>query len=301
MLFRSLWKKNAFSILVKNFHRASSNCSPKKDITCPSSKIEISTIGNFSKFFFQKLPQNLAAWQKETQTFFDTYAKEQLRLAALFPKISSEILPLHPDEILGDKLKDRSFLLTFDDGPTEKEGSTDRLAQKLRDLGIHAFFFSLGSELEKRKQSNGWESLRDLYSSHCLASHGKIHSPHPKLSNWKESLDFTLLKIKEVQAQNPTKSKQIYFRPPFGQRTAEISAYSKENKSPVILWNIDTQDWNPMIRAEAAWGRLQKLMLVWRKGIVLFHDVHPKAEKILPSIEQFMQTNGLIFADCRDY
>jgi hypothetical protein len=32
-------------------------------------------------------------------------------------------------------------------------------------------------------------------------------------------------------------------------------------------------------------------MLLWRKGIILFHDVHPKAEIAVPAINEY-------FKDC---
>ncbi|MFT5781992.1 MAG: hypothetical protein ACI9EB_001366 [Pseudomonas sp.] len=56
-----------------------------------------------------------------------SYLNEQLRLAALFAGLSSELDLFSDLEHNGDELADRQFLLSFDDGPSASKGNSDRL------------------------------------------------------------------------------------------------------------------------------------------------------------------------------
>ncbi|MFP3519600.1 polysaccharide deacetylase family protein, partial [Pseudomonas sp. SIMBA_077] len=84
------------------------------------------------------------AWGEASGQFHQQYLNEQLRLAALFPAVSSEIQRMDPAERLGDELADRQFLLTFDDGPSLRDGPTDQLIEVLRAYDLHSLFFVLG-------------------------------------------------------------------------------------------------------------------------------------------------------------
>lgn len=236
-------------------------------------------------------------WLENTRSFYRAYLREQLRLAALFPRITSEILTLDPAEVTGGELPDGHFLLSFDDGPTGPGGYTDRYIALLEAEGISATFFSLGTELEKRLRQDGAGELAALYRNQCLGSHGLEHRQHPKWAEWEQTLDRTRNLINEVYPEQ----KRVMFRPPYGQRTAEITAYVNGRRDRVILWNIDSQDWNRKIDADGMIERLKKLMLVKRRGVVLFHDTKPKALAALPGVIRFTKTAGLSWVDCRRF
>jgi peptidoglycan/xylan/chitin deacetylase (PgdA/CDA1 family) len=102
------------------------------------------------------------------------------------------------------------------------------------------------------------------------------------MADWQESIDST---NKDLMSIVPAGQQRVqYFRPPYGQRTLEISEYVEKAQQQVMLWNIDSQDWNERITAKQITGRMVSLMLLWCRGILLFHDVHPKARKALPEI-----------------
>jgi hypothetical protein len=44
-------------------------------------------------------------------------------------------------------------------------------------------------------------------------------------------------------------------------------------------------------------GRVLTLMLLWRHGVVLFHDVHPAARKALPAL---LDVGGVTWLDCHE-
>lgn len=217
-----------------------------------------------------------------------------MRLAALFPSTTSEILNLDRDEINGNKFEDKQFLLTFDDGPTIVSGNTDKLISTLRRNNMNGIFFVLGDMFDARRKVTSDDKLRTLYGKNVLGSHGKVHKSHQKYPEWKSSIVFT---AKAIDSVIPKRNKTMYFRPPYGQRTQEVINFLEENNSKVMLWNIDSQDWNAKISSNEVADRIITLMLVWRKGILLFHDIHPKANEALPMILKKLNNAGVVWVD----
>ncbi|MDR2034319.1 MAG: polysaccharide deacetylase family protein [Helicobacteraceae bacterium] len=233
----------------------------------------------------KRLTQNFTV-DSAKEKFYRAYFYEQSRLAALFPKISSEIDRFNDSEILGTEFNDRVFYLTYDDGPSDQNSSTDRLIKALNDRNINAVFFALGSAAQKREND-----LADLYKNQCLASHGWIHTSHAK--NAKEALKSIEQSANLLNAYAHN-SYIAAFRPPYGRRDPSF-----HDKAKIVLWNIDSQDWQKTVSAKAAADRVLTLMLVWRKGIVLFHDIYDKAETALPLIYDRAKRWNLSFANCR--
>lgn len=241
--------------------------------------------------------QKLQRWDKDAQIFYSYYLYEQVRLASLFPRITSEIATLDPQEEQGTAYQDRHFLLTFDDGPKKKR--TKAMSEELSSLNIHGIFFVLGENLDNSLKQEGSLSIQKLYKDQCVGSHGYIHKPHPKLKNWKESYDKTRKLIIDNNLQGINEN-SIWFRPPYGQRQIELVNYIHTLKDNIMLWNIDSQDWNHKLTAKNVQDRVQTLMLLWRSGIILFHDVHDKALSSVKYLNSAKTDNILIWDDCRD-
>ena len=82
------------------------------------------------------------------------------------------------------------------------------------------------------------------------------------------------------------------------ERTADSGAFFAANHIRVMLWNIDSQDWNRKISAEQARQRVLSLMLLWRHGVILFHDIHPKAKVAIPWLLEQTRASGVQWVDC---
>ncbi len=240
------------------------------------------------------MPDNLKLWYANALDFNRLYANELARLAFLFPKTTSEALTLSTNEVNGSDYPDKEFLLTFDDGPTPVNGTSDKLATTLKKLNLNGMFFTLGESLQNRITASSSAKVAELYQGNKLESHGKIHKSHQYLETWQESIDYTFSTIETVR---PFSGQRKYFRPPYGQRTEKVSDYLNSVNATVMLWNIDSQDWNSKISAPEVTDRVVTLMLLWRKGIILFHDVHPKANEALPVIQKSLANSGVIFMD----
>ncbi len=236
-----------------------------------------------------------AAWAEASTLFHRQYLNEQLRLAALFPSVSSEIQRMDPAEQLGDELADRQFLLTFDDGPSIRDGRTDQLIDELRTYDLHSLFFVLGDSFQVRLGQSSAGQMRELYDGQCVGVHGWEHKSHSSWSEWQGSV------IRSANLANRTLTHEYLpiFRPPYGQRRSDSAGFFKAQALRLMLWNIDSQDWSKKVSAEAAAQRVQTLMLLWRRGIVLFHDTHAKAAQAVPALLKANQHNGVQWLDCR--
>ncbi|NBF07201.1 polysaccharide deacetylase family protein [Pseudomonas sp. Fl4BN1] len=235
------------------------------------------------------------AWAQASAQFHQQYLNEQLRLAALFPTVSSEIQRFDPAEKLGDELADRQFLLTFDDGPSLRGGHTDELVNVLRGHDLHSLFFVLGDSFQVRLSQSSAEQMQTLYDGQCVGVHGWEHKSHSSWSEWQNSV------IHSANLASRTLADEYLplFRPPYGQRRSDSAGFFKAQGQQLMLWNIDSQDWSKKISAGAATQRVQTLMLLWRRGIILFHDTHAKAAQAVPVLVENNRHNGVHWLDCR--
>jgi peptidoglycan/xylan/chitin deacetylase (PgdA/CDA1 family) len=291
------WLAKLRPLLVENLRLALRSCTGPQDLGCGGPAPTAQTLGARAQAFVAHVPHDFEPWLATATAFHRTYAAEQLRLAALFPRITSEVMTFDGRERNGWELPDREFVLTFDDGPTAAAGNTDKTLQALQTEKLTGFFFVLGENLGRRRQATSDEAVRALYRGQCLASHGQIHKSHQKMPDWRASVDGTRDAIRSVLG---APAAPVFFRPPYGQRSAELAAYAPGSGSPVMLWNLDSQDWNAHMAADAIPDRMITLMALWRRGILLFHDVHPKVFRALPALGLFARTTGLRFRDCHE-
>lgn len=280
------WEKQTQERLVNNFK----NLEPEALSALVSLKAnaDYSDLILATKQLSIEMPQTLMDWYKNSKNFYKNYILESIRLAAKSNKRTSEINTLDSSEKNGFELKDKNYLLTFDDGPTLKDGHTDNLIDVLEKENLFGIFFLSGDKLQKRVEENGKTSVSTLYKENWIGSHSMVHKSHQYLPDWKSQIDKSNDIIKKVFNFN---HKTFYFRPPYGQRNQEIIQYLLKNKQPILLWNIDSQDWSEKISSQEVSSRVITLMLLWRRGIILFHDVHTKAEKAVPLINNY-------FKDC---
>ncbi|UTZ23590.1 polysaccharide deacetylase family protein [Vibrio campbellii] len=278
----SKWVTKTKLRLLNNHKKA---CKNLKEYTCAKDWLELQELS------YKNLQKNLPhTWQsraQESRAFHQRYLYEQVRLAALFPNITSEIDKLSDDEIDGFELSDGQFLLTYDDGPSNTRSQP--LIKALNKTDIHAFFFLLGETLNKVNPSI------DIYNHQCIASHGYEHKSHQKWEKWQKSLTDTR------KALNKYQSGPYWFRPPYGQRNLALLGELKKHNNKVMLWNIDSQDWNRKLTNQQVADRVTTLMLLWRRGIILYHDIHKPALHNLPILQKLVNQSELLWLDCRQF
>ena len=282
------WLVKEFGLTLLNYQRASTNC-VASDLTCVGNVQTVDDLLKKAAESTLKTPQQLLAWRVNINGFSHAYVAEQLRLAALFPKVSSEIDLFNDKEWNGDNVADRQFFLSFDDGPTGMQGTTDDTLNMLTAENKSAVFFVLGEHLLSRVSKSDAAALTGLYKNQCVASHGWEHQSHAKWDQWQNSIIRTQSLL---NATLPKDNVLLLFRPPYGQRKDDSGTFFQSQSLHVALWNIDSQDWNSHVDVNDITNRMITLMLIKRHGVLLFHDVHPKAKVALPII--FAKLNNAV-------
>ena len=285
------WRKFTQNNLLNNFKEAQKTCKHQNGLCTQVNTWE--DLSDLAISYKHKPHYEHWAWYQASQKFFSYYLYEQVRLAALFPKTTSEIEKLDDSEMQGFNYEDGEFLLTFDDGP--KYARTKAINEMLRKKDIHGLFFVLGNNLKRSLRKHGSKKIANLYKGSCVGSHGFIHKSHQHLRTWKSSYD----KTRKLIVNNGLNNSSIWFRPPYGQRHKTLIRHLARLGDAVMLWNIDSQDWNRKLNAKKIEDRVLTLMLLHRKGIILFHDIHPKAIKVVEALNRY-RGESVKWVDCRE-
>ncbi|WP_440785008.1 polysaccharide deacetylase family protein [Pseudomonas syringae] len=237
-----------------------------------------------------------ASWARPGAIFHQRYLDELLFMAALFPQTSSEIERYNSDEMSGDEMPDRTFMLNFESGPSPADGGTDWLADFMRQQKMNATFFVLGKSLQERLDTTSAVSLQSLYRQQCVGIQGWEYRSHSQWLDWQDSVQRSATLVQHVLPDNFVP----LFRPPYGHRRADSGDFFRAQHLRVSLWNIDAQDDSGRLTAEQVGDRVLTLMLLWRKGTVVFHDVANKAQSALPLLLANTAQSELIWDDCRN-
>lgn len=288
-------RSSYWSRLTVNYRLAAAHC-PQGDEFCK----DISGEADFRKAavaFDVAAGDRYAPWYQSAIAFHRIYLDELLRLASLFPKISSEVDTYSSRELSGNELADRHFLLTFDDGPTRADGNSDKLLAVLHQKHLNATFFLLGAPLQARLQQSSAAQLDASYHGMCVGAHGWEHKSHSAWPEWQNSVQQSFSLVRDTLPS----SYVPLFRPPYGQRRADSGSFFDAQGLQVALWNIDSQDWNAKVDADQVKQRVLTLMLLWRHGVILFHDIHAKAQTAVPWLAEQTRSAGVQWIDCHGF
>lgn len=200
-------------------------------------------------------------------------------------------------EIYGHSLPSKTLALTFDDGPHATY--TGEIAAILKQYGIPAVFFQVGSNLGsldgqgKPKLAARAEVSRKLLSGgYVLANHSLTHAQLSKRNG--DALKNEILGTDELlkaidQGRSPL------FRFPYGARNSEGLEVLEAAHLRSVMWNIDSLDWADPVPASIA-ERVLRTVEKEGRGIVLFHDIHERTVKALPTILDRLVAEGYQFA-----
>ncbi len=237
-----------------------------------------------------------AGWAEPSRQFHIAYLNEILRKAALFPQTASEVAVFSPQELTGDRLNDRLFLLSFDGGPSVIPGNTEALASFLRKQKLQGLFFVLGQNLQTRRDRQPLQALRDMYRGQCVGTQGWQYRSHAQWKDWEDSV---IRGVARAQSDLPEQYVPL-FRPPYGQRRADSPAFFASQNLRVTLWDIDAQDLGPLTAEQSA-QRTLTLMLLWRRGLIQLNDSQPKAQEVVTWLLTNTARSGIGWEDCRDF
>ena len=144
---RQLW-----NLLNQNYTAAAAGCS-EQEAFCPVNADPGNLRHDAEDFSEVSVRPAYKAWFNDATQFQRSYLDELLRLAALMPRVNSEVETFNDNEMPGWEMRDRHFLLSFDDGPTrggQNSGNTDLTLDMLRNNQINAAFFAVGDSFQVR-------------------------------------------------------------------------------------------------------------------------------------------------------
>lgn len=173
--------------------------------------------------------------------------------------------------------------ITFDDGPHHT--LTPEILEILRKEGAKGTFFVVG---------NRAETYPDLLCQMISEGHDVGNHTWNHLSLSKNSSETGLKSLRKTQnvITGITGKNCHIVRPPYGATSSRVKAMLQENGWHQVLWDSDSRDWqnkNP----DVILYRVMKS--VEPGGIILFHDIHPGAAKMLPTLIRAFKSEGYRF------
>ena len=199
--------------------------------------------------------------------------------------------------IMGTELPPKTLLLTFDDGPHPRY--TDEILAILKKYKLEAVFFEVGRNLGSFEKDGNvkWTtassaSYRIMEEGSTLANHSYSHPLLTRLNPaaYTQEIESTDTLLRDIEKGDPP-----LFRPPYGATNEAISDFVATQKMKMMLWNIDSMDWADPIPKSIAQRVFDRIAQVGR-GIILFHDIHPRAAAVLPELIETLRSQGYRFA-----
>ena len=226
------------------------------------------------------------SFRYEYSHFSIKLSKEVQGLTSIDIPLSSFYDQINADYLTGDDLTAyKSFeakkhvkmvALTFDDGPDPK--TTPQALDILKKYGAKATFFMVGQNVA------GNEAIvkRVHNEGHQIGIHTWDHPVLTKLpleTAQKEILD-TQTAINNVIGIKPTIT-----RPPYGAINATIQNSVDQS---FIMWNVDSLDW----KTRNTKAIMQEIAKTQPGSIILMHDIHQTSIDALPSVLEYLKSNG---------
>jgi len=184
--------------------------------------------------------------------------------------IREKLLPryIYPDKPM--------IALTYDDGPGGE--AEERILKCLENNGVVATFFYMGSRVQQ-----GESLIKKAHSIGCeLGNHTWSHPYLPSLDikQVKKEIRRTNKAVKDACGAEPT-----VFRPSYGESTDKIN---KLSGMPVIMWSIDTLDWESRNAKKIVKSVTKEKNLDGK--IILMHSLYDATaeatEKLIPILQE---------------
>ena len=179
-------------------------------------------------------------------------------------------------DITGKKL----IALTFDDGPSA--ATTPTLLNTLKSRDVPVTFFMLGN----MARNNPDIVKRAADEGHEVASHTMYHQNLVRISNDDARSDINEAKsvFEDILGHGPS-----FTRPPYGNYNSTVS---ESVGTPIILWSVDTLDWQSRNPDEIVSTALAQ---AHDGAIILMHDIYDTSVAAVPQLIDRLRENDYEF------
>lgn len=186
---------------------------------------------------------------------------------------------INKEYVFKEVVKDKLMALTFDDGPSDATGN---ILDVLKSYDAHATFFALGNRMKTYKVT----LQRIVDEGHEVASHTYSHKD---LSTLDEKGILNQINTTNVNFNSITGEKIKYVRPPYGSYNSKVL---NTVSHPLIMWNIDTKDWDTRDAKKTANTVIKK---AFNGGIALMHDLYSSNVEALKIMLPELEAKGYRF------
>ncbi len=259
----------------------------------------------FGRFDQRAIELKRERWDDYVTSLKQRYAREQILkdYGVVLPYPEPKAPPpaetgkTEDGEIFGGGLPKKTVVLTFDDGPHNLY--TAEIAAILKQYDAPAVFFSVGRNLGKidaegkvKLAARAEVSRKLIAAGFVLGNHSFSHAQLSKQTgdSLKAEIFDTDTLLKAVDA-----GRSPLFRFPYGARNREGLQALAGAHLKSVMWNIDSLDWADPIPASIA-ERVLHAVDKEGRGIILFHDIHARTVKALPTVLDRLTAEGYRFA-----
>lgn len=200
---------------------------------------------------------------------------EDLGAVSPAPILQSKFTPrIYPSpgeagNMMGKDFSQNTFALTFDDGPSEKY--TLPILEVLQAHRKKATFFWLAENVLAQpgivKMVGEAQMPRE--------NHSYSHAQLPRLSpeDLRREIIGSQAELTRAYGESPN-----FFRCPYGSglNVARVRQMIADQDMIHVFWTIDSLDWQDKDPA-SIFARVKKQMTLEKRGIILFHDIHPQS------------------------
>ena len=189
------------------------------------------------------------------------------------------------------------FTFTFDDGVSK---NVEELLEILDNQKLKITFFIIGETLKIKGNADLLKSAHE--KGHIIGNHTWSHQDITKLNNEDliREINDTTNKIAEITGERPK-----YFRPPYGALTEAIGYKIINMGYKILLWNVDTQDWN---RTHSQTDLLNSYKDTFSKAnpfkhsyMNLQHVTRKESIELIPDIIKIVTDKGFKIVELADF
>ncbi len=178
--------------------------------------------------------------------------------------------PSGKGNVTGNRFPTGKWAFTFDDGPDPEH--TQGMIDVLKKHQVHGTFFWQTQNLIKYPKY----SEQALKNGFHRASHSYTHAQLTKqnANGLDKEINQAVNDFAKIVGEKPT-----LYRCPYGAcgpNGSQIRTMIAKQNMLHIFWNVDTLDWQDK-NANSIFNRAKKQVDLLKRGIVLFHDVHPQS------------------------
>jgi peptidoglycan/xylan/chitin deacetylase (PgdA/CDA1 family) len=171
--------------------------------------------------------------------------------------------------LTGSTFPANTWALTFDDGPSSRY--TKQVVDALTAHGKKASFFWLAENVSRNHSVIAYAQKAGMSLNDHSFTHANLSKASPA------ALQHEIVESAALEAKAYGERPE-FFRLPYGAgvHVTAVRELIAEQNMVHVFWNVDSLDWQDK-DPNVILARVKKEMKLEKRGIILFHDIHPQS------------------------